>query len=152
MASTSPATIAAKAAFVCSMYGMETLTPCRRNAPVASAIHGMANEPDKDAITMVNFSCGGLIVEAAGRLRLDNDPAPMLQLVRAGSGLVGPDQAGWFKQLEDELQNLRSALDWSCQNFSRVEVGLRLAASLWRFWYGHGLLTEAVQYLSDLFA
>jgi len=71
---------------------------------------------------------------------------------RAGSGLVGPDQAGWFKLLEDELQNLRSALDWSCRNFSRVEVGLRLAASLWRFWYGHGLLTEAVQYLSDLLA
>jgi non-specific serine/threonine protein kinase len=71
---------------------------------------------------------------------------------RAGSGLVGPDQASWFKLLDDELDNLRAALAWSCHDPGRVEAGLRVAAPLWRFWYGHGSLTEASTYLSDLLA
>jgi len=58
---------------------------------------------------------------------------------RAESALERPDAATWFNRLEDELDNLRTALEWS-QKSSNVQTGLRLAGALRWFWdlRGHG--------------
>jgi DNA-binding CsgD family transcriptional regulator/tetratricopeptide (TPR) repeat protein len=63
--------------------------------------------------------------------------------------LVGPQQASWLEWLELEHDNLRAALDWSLQQDEdtnetqrRVEIALRLAGALRRFWQMHGHLNE----------
>ena len=61
--------------------------------------------------------------------------------------LTGPSQADWLHRLENELDNLRAALDW-CFTSGRVEDGLRALSSLNRFWRAHGHVSEARRWLS----
>jgi predicted ATPase/class 3 adenylate cyclase len=89
----------------------------------------------------------------------------------AGSELRGPDQPLWLDRLEQEHDNLRAAIEWSCAECrpeglvyedrgdlrgsresgqadeGSPEAGLRLAGSLYRFWWVRGHLTEGRQWL-----
>ena len=56
--------------------------------------------------------------------------------------LRGPEQRAWLLQLEAEYDNLRAALDWSRSASGNVELALRVAGALWRFWYLHGEWNE----------
>ena len=73
----------------------------------------------------------------------------------------GPDEGAWLSRLEMENDNLRAGLSWG---FSPEESflegrsnkddprfankdGLRLAASLWRFWASRGYLSEGRRWL-----
>ncbi|MEZ5429011.1 MAG: tetratricopeptide repeat protein [Pyrinomonadaceae bacterium] len=47
--------------------------------------------------------------------------------------LKGKDQSVWLRRLEQDHQNLLSALDWSLKT-ENVEIGLRLVCALRRFW------------------
>jgi predicted ATPase/class 3 adenylate cyclase len=47
--------------------------------------------------------------------------------------LLGKDQLIWLDRLENELANIRAALEWSVKS-GHVVGGLRLAGALWRFW------------------
>jgi non-specific serine/threonine protein kinase len=53
---------------------------------------------------------------------------------RAEPELVGPHQATWLERLEREHDNLRAALRWAVDN-DEAELGSRLGAALWRFWW-----------------
>jgi non-specific serine/threonine protein kinase len=59
----------------------------------------------------------------------------------------------WLKQMQTEQGNLRTALSWSLDEDAeepdggREELGLRLAAALFWFWYTHDYLTEGRRYL-----
>ena len=58
--------------------------------------------------------------------------------------LKGAQQVAWLDTLETEQGNLRAALSWSlapedAKPVERADLGLRLAAALWLFWYTHGL-------------
>ncbi len=57
---------------------------------------------------------------------------------RADPELTGPEQKAWLERLETEHGNLRTVFWWSL-DASDGEVGLRLAATLGRFWevYSH---------------
>ena len=59
---------------------------------------------------------------------------------RAEPELTGPQQAAWLHWLEAEHDNLRAALAWSIDNDPVIAV--RLAGTLWRFWYVRGYLSE----------
>ncbi len=55
--------------------------------------------------------------------------------------LRGTQQALWLSRLEAEYNNFRVALGWALEN-GEVEIGLRLAGVLWRFWMVRGHFTE----------
>ena len=63
--------------------------------------------------------------------------------------LIGAEQMTWYIRLDSELDNLRTALDWSSSE-DRVEKGLRLGGALDRFWLTRGYWNEAYQRLNGL--
>jgi predicted ATPase/DNA-binding CsgD family transcriptional regulator len=73
--------------------------------------------------------------------------------------LVGPQQASWLERLEQEHDNLRAALEWSLQKDEdpietqqRMEIALRLAGALRRFWQMHGHLNEGQIFIEKILA
>ncbi len=71
-----------------------------------------------------------------------------LQLAaQAEEELSGPRQSDWLARVENELDNIRAALDW-CLSSGRVEEALRAVSALGRFWRAHGHVREARRWLS----
>ncbi|MGI8827271.1 MAG: ATP-binding protein [Chloroflexota bacterium] len=71
----------------------------------------------------------------------------VLELVElAEPKLFGPEQVSWLNRLEDELDNIRAALEWA-KECRETEVGLRVAGSLWRFWRARGHVNEGRRWL-----
>jgi predicted ATPase len=76
---------------------------------------------------------------------------------QAETWLRGPEQMAWLDQLDLEHDNLRAALDWSlgasevggdgAQADRSAVAGLRLAGSLWLFWYLRSSRTEGRAWL-----
>ena len=56
--------------------------------------------------------------------------------------LKGAEQASWLQRMEDEHDNFRSSLDWFFDH-GDADGEVRLAGTLWMFWYMHGHVTEA---------
>ena len=66
--------------------------------------------------------------------------------------LIGPEQVRWLARLEQEHGNLRAALEWAAEQ-SNGTVLLRLASSVWRFWWMCGYLRDGERWLEQaLFA
>ena len=59
----------------------------------------------------------------------------------AAPALAGPEQAAWLGRVAAEHGNLRAALD-TLERGGHVAERLRLAASLWRYWWVRGFLNE----------
>lgn len=78
----------------------------------------------------------------------------------AESPLRGPEQVRWLDRLERETGNVRAALEWSTStggsrdqgSSARLEVGMRIAGSLSRFWQARGFLHEGSMWLQILLA
>jgi predicted ATPase len=66
------------------------------------------------------------------------------ELVRAG-------QRVWLDRLDEENGNLRAALAWSMET-GEIEIGLRIAGALVRFWSTRGLMREGRAWLGDALA
>src|SRR5579859_776799 len=54
-----------------------------------------------------------------------------------------------IKQIEDEGDNIRAALEWSCIGGDPL-IGLRLACAMWRFWHQKGTINEGRGWLNQL--
>jgi predicted ATPase len=67
----------------------------------------------------------------------------------AESELGGPQQAQWLARLEEEHDNLRSALAWT-QASGATAIRFQLVGSLALFWRIRGHLTEGRQWLAGL--
>jgi len=70
---------------------------------------------------------------------------------QAEPALLGPEQLRWLQQLDRERGNLRSALSWSAES-GEAEIGLRIAAALWRFWQMRAADAEGRDHLERLLA
>ncbi len=72
----------------------------------------------------------------------------ILALAEEGErNLRGPGQARWLARLETEHENIRAVLGWTQTEPSAAEIGLRLAAALWWFWYIRGHWSEGRRWL-----
>jgi non-specific serine/threonine protein kinase len=69
---------------------------------------------------------------------------------QAAQRIGGAEREVWLERLEAELENFRSALDWSSTAEGRQEAGLRLAAALEDFWYIRGYTGEGRRWLERL--
>jgi non-specific serine/threonine protein kinase len=69
---------------------------------------------------------------------------------QAGSVLPGPGSPEWQQRCEQELDNLRAALDWSRSAEDGTAAGLRLAGAIWPFWLEHGYLREGRRRLEEV--
>jgi DNA-binding CsgD family transcriptional regulator/tetratricopeptide (TPR) repeat protein len=76
----------------------------------------------------------------------------MLDLAeQAAPALLGAQQALWLGRLERDRDNLAEALRWTLQH-SEIDLSLRFARSLWRFWWLHGHLSEGMAWLEQVLA
>jgi predicted ATPase/DNA-binding CsgD family transcriptional regulator len=69
---------------------------------------------------------------------------------RAESEWRGAQQAAWLGRLEEDLDNLRAALEYSATQIEARESGLKLASALWLFWYSRDHIGEGRRWLSRL--
>jgi predicted ATPase/class 3 adenylate cyclase len=63
--------------------------------------------------------------------------------------LTGPEQVVWLARLEDEHDNLRSALAWCQGQEEQAEAGLRLTTALWPFWHVRGYYSVGRAYQAE---
>jgi predicted ATPase/DNA-binding SARP family transcriptional activator len=70
---------------------------------------------------------------------------------RAEPEMFRADQVVWFDRLEQELDNIRSALAW-LETSGRIQEALQLGGILWRFWHVRGHHREAQEWLMRLLA
>jgi predicted ATPase len=67
---------------------------------------------------------------------------------RAEPELYRSQQVRWSNCLEDDIDNLRVALEWALA--ADLESGLRIATLPWRFWNTHGHFREMGEWLAQL--
>ena len=65
--------------------------------------------------------------------------------------LTMSEQAAWLDRCEREMPNLRRSFAWAV-SARQAEIGLRTAASLWRFWQQRGPMWEGRRLLDQLLA
>lgn len=70
----------------------------------------------------------------------------------AETGLRGPQQTQWLDKLEREMGNIRAAIEWCIAGDlpSQADIGLRVAASLNRFWQVRSHMQEGLRWLDTL--
>jgi predicted ATPase len=90
--------------------------------------------------------------EGESEALLDRHAATYLALAEAAEPqLRGPEQVAWLNRLEEEHDNLRQALQTLTAR-GNADAALRLAASLWRFWWVRGIWTEGRGRLESVLA
>ncbi len=68
---------------------------------------------------------------------------------RVAPELKGGAQFIWLERLQTEVPNFRSAMHWILKN-KEAELGLRLGAALWRFWFIRSMREEGLEWLNQL--
>jgi predicted ATPase/class 3 adenylate cyclase/DNA-binding CsgD family transcriptional regulator len=69
----------------------------------------------------------------------------------AAAALEGAEQGVWLTQLQQEHDNLRTALSWAVEQHE-AEIGIRLAVALRLFWFMRGHLSEGRERLAQILA
>ncbi len=77
--------------------------------------------------------------------------AYFLEVAKAAEPHLADDPHDAVEALLVDQDNLRSALEWAIEHRD-AELGVRLAASIWRFWQLRGQLTEGRRWLDRLLA
>ncbi|GEM82644.1 tetratricopeptide repeat protein [Meiothermus hypogaeus] len=72
----------------------------------------------------------------------------LAEATRIAPKLTGADQAQWYSYLSAEYENLQAVLWWSQR--AEIELGLQLAARLWRFWQVKGHAQEILSWFKEV--
>ena len=70
---------------------------------------------------------------------------------QAGPAVLAKEQSKWYELLELEQANMRAAFYWLLEN-DGIELAVRLATSIWRFWVLHGDFVEGGRWLDEAIA
>lgn len=84
----------------------------------------------------------------AGQVRERHADYYLSLALRAEPELHGPDQLSWLDTLEQEINNLQTALSWLMRG-RQVRKALQLAISLRWFWYRYGHFSQGQQWLEQ---
>ena len=158
----------------CSLEAAEAVCGAD-NAPPASVLDAIASLVDKSLLQRVGSERSGWAAGAEARFDVletvreyghersaecgesallgRRHAAHFLALCEEAEGAsAGGQQAAWLALLDRESDNLRAALRWARQEGGDTALGLRLAASLWRYWWVRGRLREGRAWLEELLA
>jgi predicted ATPase len=92
------------------------------------------------------LAAGELDATRAGHLRF------YLQLAEAAEPqLEGAQQAAWLDRLEQDHDNLRTALEWAIAT-RQTDLGVKLGVALRQFWFMRGYLSEGRMRLEEILA
>jgi predicted ATPase len=140
---------------------------CRKSGPLGiDALEGVESLIDKSLLqqkemqdseprffmleTITEFGLEQLTLNGEDKDTRRSHAEFFLQLAERGeTGLLGAQQESWLDRFEIEHDNLRAAAHWAEQN-QELDLGLRLAGALWRFWEMRGYLSEGRKRLSAL--
>ena len=70
----------------------------------------------------------------------------------AEPAVEGARQQVWLERLEEEHDNIRTALSWSLGQGQNAELALRIGAALGEFWYLRGYWSEGRRWLEEALA
>ena len=132
-----------------SLEGVETLF--RNN--LLTTEHAPGDEPRLGMLeTIREFALERLVARGDSEAVRYRHAAFYVALAEeAEPGLLGPQQREWLERLDAERDNIRAALTWAAEA-GEVEVGLRIASALWRFWQLRNHELEAREQLEALLA
>ncbi len=99
--------------------------------------------------TLREYATEQLQAEEAASLARQHAEFYLSLAEEADPQLLGTEQAVWLERLEWEHENLRAALAWCLSAGGDKALGLRLACSLWRFWFVRGYLLEGRSWLEN---
>jgi len=150
----------------CTVEGVEAV--CEPQERGLDAVDGISSLHDKSLVRRDDGAAGGLRVVmletireyARERLHASGEAADVrrrhaaffLDLARrAAEHLYGREQTEWLQLLDRELDNFRAVIGWALDS-GYVEIGLRLAASLDRFWIFRNHAKEGRRHLDALLA
>jgi non-specific serine/threonine protein kinase len=113
-------------------------------------VDGQRDERRYHFLETIRAYAGEKLVEAGDPQRQrDQHVAWCLALgKRAEPELFGPASIKWLERLEADYANLRVALEYCLE--SNPETGLRLAGSLWSFWFLRGDRGEGQRWLAAM--
>ena len=98
--------------------------------------------------TIRQYAREKLLEAGGGEMIRDRHLAYFVKLVeQAEPELYRSNQVFWLNKLDDELDNLRIALEWALA--IDAESGLRIAALPWRWWDIRGYFQEMDEWLSQ---
>jgi predicted ATPase/transcriptional regulator with XRE-family HTH domain len=119
--------------------------------PAAAVTPGISAEPRFTMLeTIREYALERLAEHGQAEVLRRRYAAYYLTLAEQGEqGLQGPDSRRWLDRLETEHDNLRAVLAWSQTTEGDSELGLRLAAALWWFWWARGHGSEGRHWLSQ---
>lgn len=111
-------------------------------------MHGQARYEMLEVIR--EFAAERLRVEGEDGATLERHATWFLDVAEAAAPLLtGPERGTWLDLLEGELDNLRATLRWAIDH-RRIEIGMRMAAALWRFWQIRAHINEGREILVEL--
>jgi hypothetical protein len=98
--------------------------------------------------TVRQYAREKLLESGEGEAIRDRHVSAYLELVEEAEPKIrSADQPLWLDRLEEEIDNLRAALEWSRER--EAENCLRLASALWRFCDIRGYWREAIDWLTQ---
>jgi tetratricopeptide (TPR) repeat protein len=118
-----------------------------------SLVHQTSGETDDRRFGMLEtireFAAERLLADDESRSTRQAHAAYFLGLAEeAESHFTDQNQSVWMDQLEVEHDNLRTALGW-CLESDESGQAVRLAGSLWQFWYTRGYFREGRRWLES---
>ncbi|MCG8349865.1 MAG: tetratricopeptide repeat protein [Chloroflexales bacterium] len=119
-----------------------------------SLVHGRASNPGEPRFVLLetirDYAHERLASHhEAARLHQRHTTYYLALAEAADLEMQGERQSIWLNRLEQEHDNLRTALQWALDQ-TDLDIAARLASALWQFWYIRGYMSEGQRWLKTI--